>query len=181
MRRFHTLLCLLLICVCAYSQHLSFRGIEIDGNIKNFVQKLGGIGFNPSIATGLIDKPGTINAITGIFCGEEVSLEVIYNTRNKLTTRVIVSADFETESEVIQYINKATGYVTQCYDFARSHPTKDVYGDYFDNIFCYNKFNGKAVYCGTIIIRYKYFESTDADRNRYIVLIEFYDSNADKK
>lgn len=177
MRRLYVTLHLLLLCLCAHSQHLSFSGIDIDGNVNTFIQKLNKIGFKENGLTKYLiptSEPGKIGNIIGTLLGEEVWVDVRYNPKNLLVTEVDVWTTFETEKEVLRYINKVNNYIKGCYFHAVSNPTTDSRGNYFDFIVCANRANGRPIPCGEIIVRYAYYGES------YNVSIEFVDENYDK-
>lgn len=67
------LLSLILTCIslCIYSQeHLSFKGIAIEGSMDSFLSKLKAKGFN------IISQKNSISILTGVFTGREANIGV---------------------------------------------------------------------------------------------------------
>ena len=178
MRRIYITLHLLLLCLCAHSQHLSFGGIDIDGNVNTFIQKLNKIGFKKDELTKYLtpsSEPGEIENIIGILFGEEVDLYIKYNTRNQLAYQVTAVAFFDTEREALSFLNKAYKNVQESYSYVSPHPRRDSSGEYLNHIICGNRLNGRLVYYGTVVMSYCYY-----DNSYYAVSIEYKDSKNSK-
>ncbi len=71
MKRFFLSLVLTIATICGYAQeHLSFKGIPIEGSMKSFCQKLRAKGFNP------IGSDNNISIFSGNFTGQKVTIGV---------------------------------------------------------------------------------------------------------
>lgn len=107
-----------------YSQHLSFKGIPIDGTIKSFQNKLAAKGF-------VYDAPRSKNAPAGerIFKGKqngyEASLSVFYNRKNNNVYEVELSLESDDINVIQSMLDKTRDKIEKGYTYFPEHDVDD--------------------------------------------------------
>lgn len=162
-------------CIFTYSQHLTFKGININKDITTFIQELENKGFKESKWGSIIPpKPGESDILYGVLYDSEVSLQVNFDTINNVVTEIDVSASFDSERETYKYIYKISTDIEKSYSEIYTESGENTNGVEYKKIGCFNNLNGKNRWCGDIYIFFEFYDS------RYRVHIRFVDINAYK-
>ena len=123
MKRILFVIISLMICVCGYSQkHMKFQGIEIDGTVKSFVDKLVQKGYKYEIS---LDNNGA--ALSGTFTNKKAFLGVYANSNSVVYCVLVYLSDCKEWKSLLNEYNyykdlytKKYGEpvsVTETYDF----------------------------------------------------------------
>ena len=100
MKRILIIMTMSLIMIGAYAQeHLSFKGIPVEGSMKSFCIKLDSKGFTA------IDSQGSLTLFTGEFIGRNVSVGVMSTNdgKNVFSVGVLFLASDDWQSLVKEY------------------------------------------------------------------------------
>jgi len=129
------------VTIYAQDSHLKFMGIELNGTITQFQNKLAAKGVTVSNISNSL--PAGTRAFKGTFSGNDADIYVYYNTRTKIVYRAKAVIDCYGQDRVLQEKNEMEAKLDAKYgtENKASELVKDEYGHEFEQCL-YNVDNG---------------------------------------